>query len=243
MVMLVTLATKMMDEDKAPHGRLGYCALTNAGYSRNKPPADINAALTEINGNSCNFGTKNFLRLGYLARDFIRTSRPVQPDRNNNAPIGIVFNSYVRRGWTTYPEGCLQDGFQPLYDKLARHGNPAWGGVEANVGAGNAFVRSHDWETYLAWHYNHGAKLVGINTGATEPSLMAAAVRAAFSDQAMLGLSEVLVRRHSQGGPPACQRVFNAALTAKNSDHSSTIAPLGAALSPSGSCSIPHDEA
>ena len=28
-----------------------------------------------------------------------------------------------------------------------------------------------DWETYLAWHYNHGCVLVGVNMGATGQDL------------------------------------------------------------------------
>ena len=42
-------AITLMDEDKAPHSRLGYCSLTNAGYSKGNPPADVNQALQEIN--------------------------------------------------------------------------------------------------------------------------------------------------------------------------------------------------
>ena len=49
--------------------------------------------------------------------------------------------------------------FQPLYEALKKHGSPPWGGVEANVGIPGALI---DWESYLAWHYNHGAALVAL---------------------------------------------------------------------------------
>jgi hypothetical protein len=58
---------------------------------------------------------------------------------------------------------ALRDGFKAIYDELEAHGNPDWAGVEANAGVPGSFV---DWETYLAWHYNHGCVLMGVNTGA-----------------------------------------------------------------------------
>ena len=57
----------------------------------------------------------------------------------------------------------LGESFKPIYDELEKHGNPPWAGVEANAGIPGSVV---DWETYLAWHYNHGCVLVGVNTGA-----------------------------------------------------------------------------
>src|SRR5664279_4611592 len=73
-----------------------------------------------------------------------------------------------RPGWTTYPVGLLAAGFGALYGELQKRGNPPWGGVEANAGMAGGAV---DWETYLGWHYNHGATLVAINTGATGQEL------------------------------------------------------------------------
>lgn len=113
-------------------------------------------------------------------------------DDNNNAPLRVAFNPYARPGWTTYPVGTLANGFQPLYDALAKHGDPAWGGVEAHVtlATPNAAVRT--WEEYLAWHSNHGAKLVGINIGASDPSLMANLSKGAFGEEAMAAYKKFL---------------------------------------------------
>jgi len=193
MIMLFTLADSMMEEDKAPHKRVGYCALTNAGYSKAHPPADINAALANINQNFIKFWDKQFYDAG-IPRSRIYTHVAAQPaqDDKNNAPLGIVFNPYARPGWTTYPEGTLANGFQPLYDQLARHGSPAWGGVESNVALGNPMAPAPDWETYLAWHYNHGAKVVAVNIGTTEPSLMSRLGEIAFSDEALAAYRKFL---------------------------------------------------
>lgn len=186
--MMLMLATKMMDEDKAPHSRVGYCSLTNAGYSKTNPPADINAALADVNQKFIEFWDKQFFDAGIpCSRIYTHVSASPPQDDNNNAPIRIVFNPYARPGWTTY----LAD-FQPLYDELAKHGNPTWGGVEANAALSNAPVVKVSWETYLAWHYNHGAKLVGINIGASEQSLMSYLSKGAFGDEAMAAYKKFL---------------------------------------------------
>ena len=48
------------------------------------------------------------------------------------------------------------------------------------------------WEEYLGWHYNHGATLVGINSGATDPSLMSHLSRGAFGDAALASYRKFL---------------------------------------------------
>jgi len=50
------------------------------------------------------------------------------------AQSGFAFNDYSRPGWTTYPVRFLNNDFRALYDALGKHGNPSWGGVEANAG-------------------------------------------------------------------------------------------------------------
>jgi len=78
---------------------------------------------------------------------------------------------------------------QPLYDELKQHGNPVWGGVEANTGMPGALI---DWESYLAWQYNYGAALVAINLGATGVDLPAQLEKSAFSPQAIAAYRKFL---------------------------------------------------
>ena len=128
-------AAKLMEEDKAPHSRVGYYSLTNAGYSKTNPPADINAALAAINQKFIEFWDKQFVDAG-IPCSRLYTHVAASAAAGCTATMlryGIVFNPYARPGWTTYPVGTLKNGFQPLYDELAKHGNPAWGGVEANA--------------------------------------------------------------------------------------------------------------
>ena len=188
---MLTHAATLMDEDQAPQSRLGYCSLTNAGYSKTKPPPDINQALAAVNQKFIEFWNKLFFDANIpCSRIYTHVAASPPQDHNNDAPIRIVFNPYTRPGWTTYPIATLENGFQPLYDELAKHGNPAWGGVEAN--ATFAKPNSLSWEKYLAWHYNHGAKLVGINIGASDQSLMSKLIKGAFGDEAMAAYREFL---------------------------------------------------
>ena len=189
---MIRQAAKLMDEDKAPYNRLGYCSLTNAGYSKSNPPQDFNQALAEVNKKFIEFWDKQFVDAGLpCSRIYTHVATSSPQDDNNNAPIQIVFNPYARPGWTTYPIGTLANGFQPLYDELAKHGNPAWGGVEANNPA-FAVPKAPSWETYLAWHYNHGAKLVGINVGAADNSVMSNLSKGAFGVEAMAAYKKFL---------------------------------------------------
>jgi len=83
-----------------------------------------------------------------------------------------------------YDERSHLDGLQPVFPARARPpirsrfsgrtskpsttswrsmAIPPGEAVEASAGVPGSVV---DWETYLAWHYNHGGVLVGVNTGA-----------------------------------------------------------------------------
>jgi hypothetical protein len=106
-----------------------------------------------------------------------------------NAPIWTAFNKYSRPGWTTYAVGLLGENFKAIYDELEKHGNPAWGGVEANAGIPGSVV---DWETYLAWHYNHGCVLVAVNMGATGEDLPRRLWDSAFGKEALAAYHKFL---------------------------------------------------
>jgi hypothetical protein len=106
-----------------------------------------------------------------------------------NAPIWTAFNKFSRPGWTTYAVQVLGESFKPLYNELAKHGNPAWAGVEANAGMPGSVV---DWETYLAWHYNHGCVLVGVNMGATGKELPERLWESAFGKEAVAAYHKFL---------------------------------------------------
>jgi hypothetical protein len=189
---------KLVVADGAPTGQLGYRALLDRGYDKNHPPAEIHQALGEIIQETVAFWCKLFVQAGIPAQKLYPHIVAGAPLEMTSAPIGDAFNAWSRPGWTTYPVGLLQQSFQPLFDALKQHGNPPWGGVEANVGMPATLV---DWESYLAWHYNHGAVLVAINLGATGTDLPVALEKSAFSPEALAAYRRFLKGEKLQEKP------------------------------------------
>jgi hypothetical protein len=180
---------KLIAADGAPAGQLGYRALLDRGYSEYHPPADIHVALGEIIQETVAFWCKVFVQAGLPAWKLYPHIPAGAPLEMTSTPVGAAFNAWSRPGWSTYPVGTLEQNFQPLYDALKKHGNAPWGGVEANIGIPGALV---DWESYLAWHYNHGAVLVAINIGATGNELPARLEKSAFGPEAFAAYRKFL---------------------------------------------------
>ena len=180
---------RLVAADGAPTGQLGYRALLDRGYGRAHPPADLHRALGGIIRETVAFWCQAFVRAGLPARK-LYTHIPAGASLEvTSAPAGAAFNAWSRPGWSTYPAGPLGQNFRPLYDALDKHGRPPWGGVEANAGVPGALI---DWESYLAWHYNHGAALVAVNTGATGKELPAQLEKSAFGPEALAAYRKFL---------------------------------------------------
>jgi hypothetical protein len=189
---------KLVAADGAPTGQLGYRALLDRGYGKDHPPADIHQALGEIIQETVAFWCKAFVQTGLPARKLYPHIPAGASLEMTSAPAGAAFNAWSRPGWSTYPVGPLEQNFQPLYDALKKHGSPPWGGVEANVGFPGTLI---DWESYLGWHYNHGAALVAINTGATGKELPARLEKSAFSSEALAAYRKFLKGEKLQEKP------------------------------------------
>lgn len=183
----------MMEEDRVPAGPLGYRSLLDRGYSADNPPDDFRQSLAEIIQETVAFWCRQFAEGGIPADKLLPHVAAPAPIEMMNAPIWTAFNDYSHPGWTTYPVMVLEKDFNAIYEALEKHGNPAWAGVEANAGFPGSVV---DWETYLAWHYNHGCILVGINTGATGSDLPQRLRESAFGDEAL-----AVYRRFLSGEP------------------------------------------
>jgi hypothetical protein len=180
---------KMMKEDGVPAGPLGYRALLDRGFSADNPPEDFRKALAKIVQETIAFWCEQFVDAGIPAEKLYPHVVAPAPIEAMNAPIWTAFNKYSRPGWTTYAVGVIGESFKPIYDELEKHGNPAWAGVEANAGVPGSVV---DWETYLAWHYNHGCVLVGVNMGATGKDLPKRLWDSAFSGEAIAAYRKFL---------------------------------------------------
>ena len=180
---------KLMAEDGAPRGQLGYRALLDRGFAPDNPPADLHEALGEIIRETVGFWCRQFVEAG-MPPERLYPHVVGQIDGTSSAPVSAAFNAWSRPGWSTYPAGCLTTNFSVLYAELQKRGNPPWGGVEANAGCPGGVV---DWETYLGWHYNHGAVLVAINTGATGQELPDRLEKSAFGQEALAACHKFLV--------------------------------------------------
>ncbi len=190
---------KMMKEDGVPAGPLGYRALLDRGFGAENPPDDFHKALAKIIQETIAFWCKQFVDAGLPAEKLYPHVAAPAPIEMMNAPIWTAFNAYSRPGWTTYAVEVLGEGFKPIYDELKTHGNPPWAGVEANAGIPGSVV---DWETYLAWHFNHGCVLVGVNMGATGQDLPRRLRDSAFGHGSHRGLSQVPDRTTAGGEAP-----------------------------------------
>jgi len=189
---------KLVAADRAPTGQVGYRALLDRGYSKDHPPTDIRQALGEIIQETVAFWCKDFVQAGISSQKLYPHIPAGIPLEATSAPVESAFNAWSRPGWSTYPVGYLGKNFHALYDALKKHGNPVWGGVESNVGMPGTLV---DWETYLGWHYNHGAALVAINLGATGVELPVRLEKSAFGPEALAAYRKFLRGENLQEKP------------------------------------------
>lgn len=178
-----------MQAQGAPKVRLGYNALTNAGYSQKNPPHDYEVALGNVNQDFGAYWAEKFVRAGIpSSRLYTHVAAsagvPGTPSCSfSNAPISSAFNRYCRPGWTTYAAGPLAKGFEPLYAELRKHNNPHWASSEANpaVFDGPPFSTYE----YLRRHYGYGATVVVMNTGATSSEAVQKMERGAFRPESI----------------------------------------------------------
>lgn len=118
---------KLMAEDDVPHGRLGYRALLDRGYTQEKPPADLQEALAEVVQETIGFWCRQFAEAGVPQKRLYPHVAPQMPDMSSS-PVSAAFNAWSRPGWTTYPVGLLAAGFGALYGELQKRGNPLGAG-------------------------------------------------------------------------------------------------------------------
>jgi hypothetical protein len=179
---------RFMAERQAPKQRLGYNALTRSGYTQANPPSDVGAAFGEVNREFAAHWARQLVWAGLPASKLythVAGGAAVKgwPGLDfTNAPLSAAFTDSSRPGWTTYPVGPLANNLEPIYDELARQGSPHWGGTEASPGIAGSGVSPYE---YLRWHFDHGAVLVVMNTGATSGDLSQALRNAVWGDEAV----------------------------------------------------------
>jgi hypothetical protein len=154
----------------------GYCSLSHLGYSAHNPPADFQHEREHVLQRHIEYWAQAINGAG-IPKDFIFTHLATlpKPDYDGMQASGrmgdltspahsaalrapwAAFNQYSTPGFTGFP---TTGRFEEIYDSVRQFGRGTWAMSEGtNVRPGL------DWESYLAWNFNHGAKLVNIFGG------------------------------------------------------------------------------
>jgi hypothetical protein len=155
---------------------LGYCALTNRGFSASAPPRDPDGELESVVQGWIGTwsqgladagvpGDRIYSHVAFTARkqfDEARSSeRRSYSSSVLHSPPSVAFGASHRPGFTTYPDA---DILGELYAALAAHGNPPWASAEGtNVDIqGPPRIPDEGMQDYLARMFNHGAVLTNV---------------------------------------------------------------------------------
>ncbi|MEP7291830.1 MAG: hypothetical protein ABI835_08595 [Chloroflexota bacterium] len=152
---------------------LGYCALSNRGFSQANPPPDLDSEREQVAQAFIELWAMGITQAGidpgkiYSHSAFVPRSQFEQLNRpdltysqaNHFAPPEVSFGSNYHPGFSTYPQFGLME---QLYDALQMRGSPAWASAEGSTIAPSILESVVDTETYLGWMFNHGAALVTI---------------------------------------------------------------------------------
>ncbi len=168
----------MIGRDFETNQYLGYCGLTNLGFSREQPPQDLDGerervvqAFIELwAGGIAEAGVdpgKIYSHTAVIPEQSYATMRANMPEGseltysqiNQFAPPSVSFGEHYNPGFSTYPQEGLME---QLYAELESHDSLAWASAEGANIAPDTLTSGGSMETYLAWMFNHGAALVNI---------------------------------------------------------------------------------
>lgn len=160
---------------------IGYCALTNKGFSAQKPPADFESARADIVREFIDLWAKELAKGGvppqkiyshtaFMSEPLYHLAKRLQPgqfaasylESVNATPPAVAFGPGHAPGFSTYPQpGHLAQ----IAAELKKHGNPGWASSEGTAidpGDAEQGKPGKNMEGYLGNLFNHGARLVNI---------------------------------------------------------------------------------
>jgi hypothetical protein len=165
----------MLGQDFKTGRYLGYRALINRGFSRERPPQDLDRERESVVQEFIDHWTEGLAGAGvppekiyshtaFFPRRAFKLADNQQitySQHNHFAPPSVAFGKHHRPGFSTYPSPGL---FDDIYAELAGHNQVGWGSCEGtNLQLGSGPGQSGmTMETYLARMFNHGASLVNI---------------------------------------------------------------------------------
>jgi hypothetical protein len=156
----------MIGKDFDTGESLGYCALTNRGFSADRPPSDIDAERSEIVKEFEELWARTLTTAG-VPKGKVYSHIAFRSDAANKVahgvtPPDVAFCASCVPGFSTYP----QPGHLELWHKeLEKHGNPPWASCEGTAldpGVAAKGGKGVDMEGYLGNLFNHGAQLVNV---------------------------------------------------------------------------------
>lgn len=154
-----TMLGRDFDSDRAT----GFCALTNNGYSRSKPPPDMQAARDKVVSDFMALWATSLRNAGVpehrIYNHIAFTAQGLNGNVSDHPGGDSAFGGPWRPGFSTYPApGALAETLA----LLQRHGSPPWASVEGTNVVPNGMPGERTMETYLGRMFNRGAMLVNI---------------------------------------------------------------------------------
>ncbi|MFI5460216.1 MAG: hypothetical protein ACHRXM_32770 [Isosphaerales bacterium] len=165
----------MLGQDFKTGKYLGYRALKNRGFSRERPPPDLDLEREKVVQEFIEHWAEGLAKAGVSPRKIYShtaffprrafklgdNKETTYSQHNNFAPPSVAFGKHHRPGFSTYP---APGRFDDIYEELAKHKQVGWASCEGtNLQLGSGPGQSGmTMETYLARMFNHGATLVNI---------------------------------------------------------------------------------
>jgi hypothetical protein len=155
---------------------LGYCALTNLGFSEKAPPRDMDRELQSVVQNWIETWSKSLASAGiptdkiYSHLTFAlgkeleeqRGAGGASHSSTAHTPLDAAFGAAHRPGFSTYPNTEM---LGEIYAALNARGNPEWAsseGTNVDIYSGPPRIPDESMEDYLARMFNHGATLTNV---------------------------------------------------------------------------------
>ncbi len=154
---------------------LGYCALTNKGYSAARPPADIDQARVDITKEFIDLwtaslasagvpDTKIFSHIAVMPQitDAAEAKTRTHLESINFTPTSVAFGPHHYPGFSTYPGTGHREQIKA---ERAKNGNPPWisgEGTSLDPALAELGDAGEPMEPYLASFFNDGAVMVNV---------------------------------------------------------------------------------
>ncbi|HSI04743.1 MAG TPA: hypothetical protein VLC93_09715 [Myxococcota bacterium] len=152
-----------LDDDRQPEVPFGYCSLTHLGFSADKPPPDVDAALVSVVERWIALWSESLRDAGVPPATIYTHVALTHGELDVHAPALVAFNAASRAGFSVYATQ-LPMFLSTVKTTLANRGNPRWAmaeGANAMVGCKDQ-VSPISWEVYLGKLFNGGAALVNL---------------------------------------------------------------------------------